>query len=92
MYYETSDFNLAGYLYATGFKLAAHRVDGPQTIFCFDKTDTLLQNVENYFNLSAMINPLRYGSVLKIMKNIIYQKDNNYYDNKRMFNQQRKIN
>ena len=28
MYYETSDFNLAGYLYATGFKLAAHRVDG----------------------------------------------------------------
>ena len=93
MYYETSDFNLAGYLYATGFKLAAHRVDGAQTIFCFDKTDTLLQRVEDYFNLSALINPLRYGSALKIMKNIIYQKNNNYkYDNQQFNHQPRKVN
>jgi hypothetical protein len=91
MYYETSDFNLAGYLYAIGFKLAAHRADGAQTIFCFDKTDTLLQRVEDYFNLSALINPLRYGSALKIMKNIIYQKNNNYkYDNQQFSHQPRR--
>jgi hypothetical protein len=93
MNYQTTDTYLAGYLMASGCPLKAHTRDGSSTQFILEQTDKLQQLVEDYFNMNANVNPLHYGSALKILKNIIYQKDNNYnYDNKRMFNQQRKIN
>jgi len=78
MYYETFDLNLAGYICASGCQLVAHKTDETRTAFCFDKTDKLQQHVEDYYQMKAVINPLHYGSALKILKNIIYQKNNNY--------------
>jgi Domain of unknown function (DUF5659) len=66
MHYETTDFNLAGYLYASGFKLAGHKTDCAQTIFCFEQTDTLKQRVESYFNLITCGKfPAIYDEIIK---------------------------
>lgn len=93
MYQNISDIYLAGYLIASGFPLASHRKDQAQTIFCFEETDRLIQLVEDYYNLKASINPLHYGGALKILKNIVYQKDKHYnnYDNQRMFNKSERV-
>jgi len=81
MNYNTSDLYLAGYLMASGVPLKSNEKSSGTTIFCFEKTDKLLQLVDNYFNMCAQINPLHYGSALKILKNILYQKNYNHnYD------------
>jgi hypothetical protein len=89
MYYQTYDLNLAGYICASGIQLVTHTTDGTRTTFCFDKTPELQQLVEDYYQMKAVINPLHYGSALKILKNIIYQKNNNY-DNQQFSHQSRK--
>jgi hypothetical protein len=93
VYYETSDLYLAGFLQASELALQSNRRQGSQTIFCFEQTDKLMQLVENYYNMKAVINPLAYGSALKILKNIVYQKNNtyNYYDNSNTSHQSRKV-
>jgi hypothetical protein len=81
MNYNTSDLYLAGYLMASGIPLKSNERESGTTIFYFEKTDKLLQLVEKYFNMQAVINPLHYGSALKILKNILYQKNYNHnYD------------
>jgi hypothetical protein len=92
MNFETSDINLAGFLMASGCPLQSHRREAVSTIFCLEQTDELLKLVDDYFNMKAQINPLHYGSALKILKNIIYQKEYYNNDNKRMFNQSRRTN
>ncbi len=87
---EISDTYLAGYLMACGIPLASNRREAGTTIFCFAQSDRLNQLVEGYFDMTATVIPLQYGSALKILKNIIYQKENNYNDNQRMFHQQRR--
>lgn len=91
-HYETTDLNLTGFLIASGISLQGHRREQEQTIFCLEQTDKLTQLVEDYYNMNAMINPLRYGSALKILKNIVYQRNHNHYDgDKRTFHEQRKV-
>ena len=92
MNYEVSDTYLAGYLMASGIPLVSNRREGYKTIFCFDQTDKLQELVNGYFNMTQKVIPLQYGSALKILKNIIYQREDYNYDNQRMFNQQRKGN
>lgn len=91
MTYETTDINLTGYLVASGMSLLTHRSDNGRTTFCLEQTDRLIELVEDYYNMTAVINPLKYGSALKMLKNVIYQKNHNYYDNQRMFNESRKV-
>ena len=52
-----------------------------------------MQLVENYYKMKAVINPLAYGSALKILKNIVYQQKNtyNYYDNSNINHQSREV-
>ena len=90
MTYETTDINLTGYLVASGMSLLSHRSDNGRTVFSLEQTDKLIQLVEDYYNMTAMINPLRYGSALKILKNIVYQKHHNYHDRQQIYNQSRK--
>ena len=87
MNFETNDIYLAGFLQASGLNLDSNHKDGTKTVFCYIQSDKLQQLVESYYNMSAKINPLHYGSALKILKNIVYQKNNNYnYENQ--FNHQ----
>jgi len=91
MQYETTDINLTGYLVASGMSLVSHRSENGRTIFCLEQTDELIQLVDGYYDLSATISPLRYASSLKILKNIVYQKNHNYNNDKqRISNQTRK--
>lgn len=90
MNYEVTDTYLAGYLMASGIPLASNRRDGSQTIFLFEESDRLHQLVDAYFDMTGTVVPLRYGSALKVLKSIIYQKDNKNNDNQRMFHQQRR--
>jgi len=93
MKYNVSDLYMAGYLLASGIPLQSHEKETGTTVFCFEQTDKLLQLVEDYFNLKATVNPLHYGSALKILKNILYQKNyNNNYDNQQFNHQSRKTN
>jgi hypothetical protein len=90
MTYESNDLNLAGYLVASGCPLTSNRRHHGQIIFCFDQSDKLIELVGDYYNMQALVNPLSYGSALKILKSIIYQKDYNNNDTERMFHQQRR--
>ena len=88
VYYETYDIYLAGFLQASGFELQANRNDGNKTLFCYERKGKLLQLVEDYYNMKAVVNPLHFGSALKILKNILYQKNNNYNNDNSQFNHQ----
>ena len=92
MTYELSDTYLAGFLVASGFPLLSNRKEHGKTIFCFTQTDELAKLVNDYYNMTAKVNPLQYGSALKILKNIIYQRNDNDYDNSRMYNKHRRAN
>ena len=88
MNFNTSDLNLAGYLLASGMQLQSHHSEQGRTIFCIEQTDRLLQLVEEYYNMKAMINPQRYGSALKSLKNILYQRNYNHnYDKQYVYHQ-----
>jgi hypothetical protein len=78
VYFKTNDIYLAAFLQASGFPLQANLVEGSKTIFCYEQKGKLLQLVEDYYNMKASINPLHYGGAIKILKNILYQKNNNY--------------
>lgn len=95
MTYESKDLHLSGYILAMGLQLQSHRLDEcGDTVFCFEQTDKLDKLVEEYYNLTALISPQRYGASLKILKNLLYQSRNNYnnYDKQSMSNYRRKSN
>lgn len=79
MYFNTNDIYLAGFLQASGHLLCGHHREGRKMIFSFEETPAVKKLVGDYYNMNASINPLHYGSALKVLKNILYQ--NNYNDN-----------
>lgn len=83
MNFTTHDLYLAGFLNASGFQLTGNSRVGNKVEFCYEQTDKLLQLVDDYYNMNATINPLLLSSQLKILKNILYQKNYTYtnYDN-----------
>ena len=91
-YFDTSDTYLAGYLMAAGCDLASHKKSGRSIIFSLEQTDKLDELVKDYYNMKANINPLHYGSALKILKNILHQANNNNYELPRNHEQPRKAN
>lgn len=78
MYYETKDLYLSGYLIAMGLQLQSHAKVNGNTIFRFEQTDKLKEFVQQYYNMSSLVNPQQYGSALKVLKNVLYQSTNNY--------------
>jgi hypothetical protein len=93
MLFKTSDLNLAAFICASGISLTSHESNGIKTYFCFEQTTKIKDLEESYYNMSAVINPMHYGSALKVLKNIIYQKNSNYiYDNQQFNHQPRKAN
>ena len=91
MNFETNDIYLAGFLQAYGLNLDSNYKDGNKTIFCYEQTDKLNTLVEDYYNMKATINPMLYSGALKNLKNIVYQKNNQYtYDNQQFHSPTRK--
>lgn len=88
MCFNTNDIYLAGFLQASGCVLQSNNIDGGKMIFGYEQTSKLQKLVDSYYNMTAQINPLHYGSALKILKNILYQKNNNYNNDNSQFNHQ----
>ena len=92
MNFETNDIYLAGFLQASGLNLDSNYKDGSKTIFCYEQTSKVQMLVNDYYNMKATINPMHYGSALKNLKNIVYQKNNQYnYDNSQFNHQSGKV-
>jgi hypothetical protein len=78
MIFETNDIYWAGYLQAVGFAMQSNHTEGSKTIFCYNQTDKLKTLVEDYYNMKATVNPMHFGTAPKNLKNIVYQKNNQY--------------
>ena len=82
MYYETKDLYLSGYLIAMNLPLDSHTKINGNTIFRFVQTDKLKEFVNQYYNMSSLVNPQKYGSALKVLKNVLYQSTNHNNDDR----------
>jgi len=67
------DFYLAAYLVATGIKLhSAESVPGG-TLFIFADNASSKTEVEQYYSMSAMVEPVSYGTAIKNLKSIVHK-------------------
>jgi hypothetical protein len=69
--YTTSDLYLGSYLKLKGFKMIVEKQRN-KAIFVFEKTEELLQEVNNYLNESGSCEPLLYTNSIKNLKNLLY--------------------
>ena len=72
---------LSAYLMAMGRELKSHDSEGRDTRFCFEQDSALRQLIDLYYSFNVQINPQRYGSAIKMLKNLIYQSNDNYKTN-----------
>jgi hypothetical protein len=86
-----NDLYLSGFLVANGIPVKSHSKEGNTTIFCFEQTEKLDELVQQYYSLNASVNPQRYGSALKILKNLIYQANDNHNNYGNYHSQSRRI-
>ena len=70
--YQNKDFYLSAFLMASGLDLVDHRRVGPITIFGFEKTNTLKNLVDQYYSMSGSVKPMKYGSYIRNLKNILH--------------------
>ena len=70
--FENKDFYLSAFLMASGIDLISHRRKGSITVFGFQKNKQLKQLVDQYYNYSGEVIPMRYGSSIRNLKNILH--------------------
>jgi hypothetical protein len=69
--YTTSDLYLAAYLKLKGNKMSVEK-NRNKVIFCFEKTDDLTKNVNDYLSEGGSCEPLLYTNSIKNLKNLLY--------------------
>ena len=69
---ELNDFYLAAYLIATGHQMLDISRIGNQSVFIFEGSDEIRQNVGNFYANTADVNAPRYAQEIKKLKNIIH--------------------
>ena len=70
--YSNRDFYLSSYLIATGEKLKSYHKTNGITTFEFDNSEILNNLVNKYYNMSATVNAMAYGSAIKNLKSVIH--------------------
>ena len=73
MNYTTSDYHLISFLTAMDVSHVRHYKNGKQVMFEFDKTDELLQLIDDYYADRVKCSPIRFGNALKQIKALIYR-------------------
>ena len=76
--YTSRDLTMVAYLIASGFKLESYR-EGPagQLLFTFSKSAQLDEHVNDFYRLTAVINPTLYSNTLRSIKTMIYASGQN---------------
>jgi hypothetical protein len=69
--YSTSDLYLAAYLKLRGNKMTVEK-NRNKVSFCFERTDELLVNINDYLSEGGSCEPLLYTNSIKNLKNLIY--------------------
>jgi hypothetical protein len=69
--YTTSDLYLAAFLKLKGNKMSIDK-NRNKVFFCFDKTDDLTKNVNDYLSEGGSCEPLLYTNSIKNLKNLLY--------------------
>ena len=74
--YRSRDFYLCGYLLSIGHQLQSHSRDNGITTFIFKDSSNLQSAVNQYYGMSASVNPVVYGQSLRSLKSIIHSTPN----------------
>ena len=77
--YTTKDFYLGAYLMAQGNELKSFDKQNGVTFFIFNDTKNLQEQINEYYGMSARVNPINYGNALKNLKTIIHAQENENY-------------
>jgi hypothetical protein len=85
--YINRDFYLSSYLIAAGMQLKSFRKTDGITTFEFDNSEELQALINKYYNMSASVNAMAYGSAIKNLKSVIHS--NTY--TKSIYNNERPI-
>ena len=83
----TRDFYLSSYLIAAGIQLKSFRKTNGITTFEFDNSEEIQALINKYYNMSATVNAMAYGSAIKNLKSVIHS--NTY--TKSIYNNERPI-
>jgi hypothetical protein len=79
--YTSRDFYLSAYLLAVGSELESYQKDTTgKTTFVFRSTPELNKQIQKFYALEAMINPVTYGNALRNLKSMIYAEQNTNKD------------
>ena len=70
--YSNRDFYLSSYLIAAGEHLKSYHKTNGITTFEFDNSEKLHDLINKYYNMSATVNAMAYGSAIKNLKSVIH--------------------
>jgi hypothetical protein len=71
--YTSRDFYLSAYLLAVGHALETYRKDTTgKTTFVFQSTPELNKQIQKYYGLDALVNPVEYANALRSLKSMIH--------------------
>ena len=74
--YTNRDFYLSSYLIAAGMQLKSYHKTNGITTFEFNNSGKLQELINNYYNMSATVNAMAYGSAIKNLKSVIHSNAN----------------
>lgn len=76
--YKSKDFYLSAYLISKGCPLKGHsRENQTTTLFEFNENAELQKLVEQYYSMTALIEPMAYGSAIRSLKSVIHAANTN---------------
>lgn len=74
--YSNRDFYLSSYLIAAGEQMKSYHKTNGITTFEFDSSEKLHNLINKYYNMSATVNAMAYGSAIKNLKSVIHSNTN----------------
>jgi hypothetical protein len=75
--YTSRDFYLSAYLLAVGNSLETYQKDYTgKTTFVFRSTPELNKQIQEFYALEALVNPVEYGNALRNLKSMIHAVQN----------------
>lgn len=73
--YRTADLGLAAFLICAGFSKMGVEVNpnSQKHVFSFEKNDSLMEAIEDYWSKTARVEPQEYALAMKTIKSRIYE-------------------
>ena len=75
--YSSRDFYLSAFFIARGCPLIGHSRVNQTTLFEFEETAELRKLVEQYYSMTALIEPMAYGAAIRSLKSVIHAANTN---------------